>query len=210
MGRFEKYQAYREQIKNEWQIKEALNDNSLIVEFYCNEIKKISPKILNFYKPISIKLTDLLTIDSSKKNNINEIQSFINDFNSSELANMQEQAELLLMQSNNDRPSEFEEGWLDQDIGTAVINKCNIMFNNAQNQNMYFDKNSYEDLARFKNIVNLAKENRSKINEVFISNKEFETKHHHSRFLLYCISLYGIIIIGFLALAAIIAAIILA
>lgn len=110
MGRFEKYQAYREQIKNEWQIKEALNDTSLIVEFYRNEIKKINPKILTFYKPINIKLTDLLTIDSSKKNNINEIQSFINDFNSSELANMQEQAELLLMQSNNDRPSEFEEG----------------------------------------------------------------------------------------------------
>lgn len=210
MGRFEKYQAYREQIKNEWQIKEALNDTSLIVEFYRNEIKKINPKILTFYKPINIKLTDLLTIDSSKKNNINEIQSFINDFNSSELANMQEQAELLLMQSNNDRPSEFEEGWLDQDIGTSVINKCNIMFNNAQNQNMYFDKNSYEDLVRFKNIVNLAKENRSKINEVFISNKEFQTKHHHSRFLLYCVSLYGIIIIGFLALASIIAAIILA
>lgn len=208
MGRFEKYQAYRDQIKNEWQIKEALNDASSIVDFYRNEIKKVNPKILSFYKPIDIKLTELLTIDSSKRNNINEIQSFINDFNSSELANMQEQAELLLMQSNNDRPSEFEEGWLDQDIGTSVINKCNIMFNNAQNQNMYFDKNSHEDLARFKNIVNLAKENRSKINDIFVSNKEFQTKRHRSRFLLYCVSLYGIIIIGFLALSAIIAVII--
>ncbi|WP_027119951.1 hypothetical protein [[Mycoplasma] testudinis] len=201
MSRFEKHRAIREQMNNEFQIKKALQHVSDLVASYHDKINNIHPKILLSLKPIDIKLMDLLTIDTSNKDSFNQIQQFINEFNFSELTEMQDQAELLLSQSkSNERGNlEFEQGWLDQDAGAVVINQCNLMFNAAQKQNINFDKTSYQDLIKFKKIVHLSKNNRNHITQLY-PPKEVEIKRGHSTYKLFLTCLFALIVIGLAAI----------
>lgn len=108
MSRLEKYRAHRERIKNDNKIKSALNESSPLIKHIMKTLNDINPKILSTYKPIEIKLIDVLTIDTSNKDNINIIQSFLDNFNFEELIDIRERAELLLLTSKKENNLEFE------------------------------------------------------------------------------------------------------
>lgn len=206
MSRYEKYRITREQMNNESQIKNALQNPSSYVNHYKAKINEIQPKILLNFQPIEIKLMNLLMIDNSKRDGINHIQQFISDFDLSDLFELQNQAEILLLQSKNEKGMlEFEHGWLNQDVGTNFINKCNSLFNAAQKQNLDFDKTSYQDLMKFKKIVNLTKNKENQIAKLF-PPKEIEIKRGKSTYKLFLVSLFSLFAIAIVAIAVIIVA----
>lgn len=110
MARIERHRAYREQIKNDGKLKHALNETSPLIRDFKKQLDSINPKILVHYKPVDIQLLNLLTIDSSKRTNINAIQAFVNEFNFSELISLREKAELMIISSQKTKNSQFEEG----------------------------------------------------------------------------------------------------
>lgn len=184
MSRLEKYRAHRERIKNDNKIKSALNESSPLIKHIMKTLNDINPKILSTYKPIEIKLIDVLTIDTSNKDNINIIQSFLDNFNFEELIDIRERAELLLLTSKKENNLEFEKDWLNQDKGIEQINNCNKMFNEVQDENLLFDKVSKDDYRRFNDIIKKTRENSVKHN-INIYKKYSNIKHSFSWYRFY-------------------------